>query len=722
MLCLTRVRLIAFGRFREADFVLRPGFNLILGANEAGKSTFAAAIAGVIFGFRRERERYLPWEGGDRYEAEVTFAYADRHMSIARDFHTDRVRAVERRGDTVTWRFEGKASPAGRSSEREEYLAKIESIWGFSEGDIFGNSVFVGQRDLPVVGTANLGSRLQQLLSGFAEMDYDGVVADLERELYSLTRKQGGRSRDRELEEVRGRLAELGRQWQSARESLAEIQKREAAVAELAGWVAVARADLEKGRHYLGRVRHYHELAMRRTQLESDFSRIDGERLKVEKLLGKQEELEEKLAGHGDVISLSDEFPVAAHACREAAAKLAGLEAEVREAEAEAGPRGNFGGGRVLVAFVVIWFVAGVGIYGYPALLAPLLLGALALSVVAVVRSVRQRQEWRIVASRRAGRVEALRAEIASLAGIMADWESRFPGINEFTAVDGGARKADFHAMKRLQGELAQVGSALGVLPDHDSLVARGRDLTRELAVIGERLEAVTATGFHCLSAEEFVAAEEKVQRLEAELGDKERLCREQEQDLAVLRRTALDLGYIEDEGSELREKEARLVRRVAALQLAIELLRETLDEYRTTYLSRFAREVGGRFCTLTAGRYGEVAVDADFNLQVVAGGKLRPVSTLSCGAEDQAYLAIRIGLGSILSRGKNLPFFLDDPLVNFDSGRRAAALHSLNLLARDHQVLLFVHDDRYGRVKGTDDWHKITLQQGRDDGQLHLL
>ncbi|MRR39177.1 nuclease SbcCD subunit C, partial [bacterium] len=93
------------------------------------------------------------------------------------------------------------------------------------------------------------------------------------------------------------------------------------------------------------------------------------------------------------------------------------------------------------------------------------------------------------------------------------------------------------------------------------------------------------------------------------------------------------------------------------------------------------------------------------------------------CGVQDQAYLASRLALGGILSRGRKLPFLLDDPLVNFDDERKTAVVTALNLIASGHQVILFVHDERYLRLKGADLWNRIRIdRKGKPDGQLHLL
>lgn len=722
MLCFTRLKLGAFGRFRDEEYVLRPGFNLVCGNNEAGKSTFAAAIAGVIFGFRRERDRYLPWNDGSRWEAEVAFTYGDREVVISRDFLTDKVRAVERVAGDIGWRFEGKVSPAGRSSEREEYLAKIEEYWGFCEGDIFRNSVYVGQRDLSIDGDGSLSGRLQQLLSGFSEMDYDAVVADLEKELYSVTKRPGGRAKDRELEDVRARLAEVALLWQQGQDALSELVKREMALAELSAWLVTANADMEKGRLYLEKVGQYHQLAARRTGLEEEFVRIDHEREKVQRLAEKKEELEQRLQSMGSIAGLPDDFPAALQSFMDGRAKLAGLEEDSRSADSAA--TGASRSDRLLFLLLLpLWLAAGGGWYLYPRKGLVVVVAAAVVTLLLAVPVMRRSQERHVLASRRAGRLDALNAEIFSLREAASSFQGRFPGLGETDSVNAARLIEKFHVTKRVKDELSQVQSALRVLPEPAALVGRVRELTRELAVVGERMEGIVGKGFPLLTPDEFLAAEEKVRRLDSEIREKEKAFRTLEQEVAVNRRTSLDLGTIEDEGEELRAREVRLTRRVAALQLAVDLMKETLDEYRSTYLVRFAQEVKGKLSTLTAGRYREAFFDAAFNLSLAAAGELRSAAVMSCGVQDQAYLASRLALGGILSRGKKLPFLLDDPLVNFDRDRRTAALQTLNQIARDHQVLLFVHDDHYARAKGNERWHKIMLNEGRDDGgQLHLL
>ncbi|MGH2488798.1 MAG: AAA family ATPase, partial [Candidatus Limnocylindria bacterium] len=71
-----RVTARAFGPFRDATLELRPGLSVVVGPNEAGKSSWHAALRVALTGRRRGRggrtaedreleEQYRPWDDAD---------------------------------------------------------------------------------------------------------------------------------------------------------------------------------------------------------------------------------------------------------------------------------------------------------------------------------------------------------------------------------------------------------------------------------------------------------------------------------------------------------------------------------------------------------------------------------------------------------------------------------------------------------------------------------
>ena len=91
----------------------------------------------------------------------------------------------------------------------------------------------------------------------------------------------------------------------------------------------------------------------------------------------------------------------------------------------------------------------------------------------------------------------------------------------------------------------------------------------------------------------------------------------------------------------------------------------------------------------LTAGQWDSLVLQEDGALQLreAKSGLLRPLASLSRGTQDQAWLALRLALASLLLP-PDTPLILDDALLTFDQGRTRAALELLRRLKR--QVLLF--------------------------------
>ena len=85
----------AFGRLRDQTLDLAPGMNVIFGPNEAGKSTWHAALYAGLCGMRRARgrarsedsafqERHRPWDG-EGWEVGATIALNDRRVVLRHD-------------------------------------------------------------------------------------------------------------------------------------------------------------------------------------------------------------------------------------------------------------------------------------------------------------------------------------------------------------------------------------------------------------------------------------------------------------------------------------------------------------------------------------------------------------------------------------------------------------------------------------------------------------
>jgi DNA repair exonuclease SbcCD ATPase subunit len=81
---LHELSIAGFGRLINTKFTFRPGLNLIIGPNEAGKSTLLTAIFSVLYGFfdsgsitnahRKLLDAYRPWDTSTTYRGALTFS------------------------------------------------------------------------------------------------------------------------------------------------------------------------------------------------------------------------------------------------------------------------------------------------------------------------------------------------------------------------------------------------------------------------------------------------------------------------------------------------------------------------------------------------------------------------------------------------------------------------------------------------------------------------
>ena len=82
-----------FGKLSDFDYDFKDNLNLIFGNNGWGKSTFAAFLKVMFYGFDndarripdKERNRYKPWQGGV-YGGSITFKVGDKLYILTRTF------------------------------------------------------------------------------------------------------------------------------------------------------------------------------------------------------------------------------------------------------------------------------------------------------------------------------------------------------------------------------------------------------------------------------------------------------------------------------------------------------------------------------------------------------------------------------------------------------------------------------------------------------------
>src|SRR5947209_18232411 len=101
---LTRIQIEGFGSLQAMDLRFRPAMNLVVGPNEAGKSTLQEAIVTGLYGLHSSNsarttlveraDRWRPWQGGD-FGLALEFALEDgTQLRVERGLDRETVRLL----------------------------------------------------------------------------------------------------------------------------------------------------------------------------------------------------------------------------------------------------------------------------------------------------------------------------------------------------------------------------------------------------------------------------------------------------------------------------------------------------------------------------------------------------------------------------------------------------------------------------------------------------
>ena len=127
-------------------------------------------------------------------------------------------------------------------------------------------------------------------------------------------------------------------------------------------------------------------------------------------------------------------------------------------------------------------------------------------------------------------------------------------------------------------------------------------------------------------------------------------------------------------------------------------LLEESKAALSTRYLDGMQDSFAEFLSMLVGDEAPESMMDDGFEVRLQGGGRARSMESFSRGWRDAVQFCIRLSLTEALfAEGEEKPFLLlDDPFVNLDDSRMAAARRMLNQLAEQYQIVYMVcHKDR---------------------------
>lgn len=284
---LKSLRMVNFRRFLDKTIEFGPGFNLIVGPNESGKTSIHQAIILALYGLERSREtlsreRAQSWLNDAECLLELSLEVNGVEYRIARSISSGGVRLEKR--DAQSGEFSVEADNAsGVSGWVAEHI-------GVRDVQLFNRSVSICQADLKKVSEWKSREHvLEEILYGDGQVTPEAALSCL-RDFEATIEKQRGGNRtgklpeaEEELKEVESELADAKRRAAHLESVREEIVKLETDLPELEKRVGELERFLKRARERAALLKHIQEVEKRLRELEEAHRRVQAAAVTIEK-------------------------------------------------------------------------------------------------------------------------------------------------------------------------------------------------------------------------------------------------------------------------------------------------------------------------------------------------------------------------------------------------------------------------------------------------------
>jgi DNA repair exonuclease SbcCD ATPase subunit len=695
---ITRIQLRAVGRHRDLDIELSPGFTIIRGPNEAGKSTIQRGLELALFrkptASTAELEALRSWgiAEDDRSFTRLEFVADDENPdgspqrgTLEKEFRGQRGRvSLEYGGETFT-----------DPSRAEEIIANLT---GIPTEAFFRSTASIRHEELEQLDRDEgaLRDRLQASIGGGdkGSSRAKGRIEDAIRGLKSKGDKNPGRLKIAEEAVARAEIA-----LKNGEASLQKLESDRDVLAQARDARLRAETSLAESRNMLEAARQGERLRTDRAVIAERFERLRQASEAQQRLQDLEAEPERPMALLREQLDRMRTLQSRVSVMQESLRDVAAPEPEPDEPEPSFMREGAITAG--FGCFAIVAIIVGSATMLIPAILLGILgmIGAVLVGLrfwerrsvalnVRRINGVRERDRT-VRRQSRVGTEEGLRVAQSGVHNIL-----RELGVTDIAAAE---RLLTTEQTRRQEVATLQVQVSALLAGQSPGKVSELRD--RTALELEQKTAALQALG---PAASDARARE----RLEAEVRDRhaalERTRDAEAGAIARLDANPVDAEQVAGEAERLvtwRDQLGALRRRVRIYETTLAAI-QAAESMTMRKATRFLeQQVGRDIARLTGGRYRRVSIDdqtLDIQVWAPERGNWVAASQLSKGTIDQVFLAARIGLVRLVTQDRRPPLVLDDPFVTFDDTRAARAALLLRELSADFQVIYLACSNRY--------------------------
>ncbi len=702
-----KIEIVSFGKLKNAVLNASKGINILSAPNESGKTTLAAFIKFVFYGFagtrtkslqENERKLYTPWDNSVS-EGSIFIKADNKAYKIHRLCGTSGKETCEitelSSGNTV---FSGKVPG--------------EVFFGVGEA-VFARSLFFKQLTLPQSEDGIVAERLRNIaISADEEVGTQKAIKRLNDCKNELKGKMGNgliptaeRERD-SLEEALAASESMRRDSNEIRENIKLRTKKMEEVAEKLASLEAESENIDKYEAYL-RLKNLKKLSQEEKLAQNEYNEASA-KLKQHpdsnifgSLTAKNGEL---VAQQRNYEMLSRDLESSKNALievkSESADSLALQEAKTAYSALTKKTKLFFG-----LAFVIT--AIGVGLLFLDKILG---ISCLALGICGVVFPV-------VFSFKKNGILkEAGFENISDLEKALDDFkalEFRAQEIQNRIAQQEKSLDLCKEKLENLKSQLNAEIEKYSDIQEGDNrekieyILSASSEISEKKAIWQAKKSALE----NALSGIDPQALAEKAKGAYPPERDKNNVEKElrfygtQYKSLAdlngqnELEYTALearsgDPAVLTGKLESINARISQLNLKYKAYETAIRLINESADYMKSMVMPTLSRKADEYFCVSTGGKYSSLELDTKLSMSFGEDFR-RSCDYLSAGTRDSAYLSLRLALADVLFEGCGVPMLLDDAFVRMDNERLDYMSKALSKAAEKHQVFIFTHGER---------------------------
>lgn len=704
-----KIEIVAFGKLKNVFVSAKDGINILSAPNESGKSTLAAFIKFVFYGFAgarmqnltdNERKLYTPWDN-EISEGSVAISADGERYIVHRRFASSGKETVE-----ITNRATGKNEFAGE--------VPGEVFFGVSE-EIFARTLFFRQLTTPQSKDEILADRLRNIaISADEQVGTKKAVSKLTEAKNELKGKAGNglipksqRERD-DLEEKITESADLRREVIRLRE---DIKKRSVTVSdakEKLKALSAERKNIEKYEAML-RLRNINRLTVEENAAREEYAdasaglkrQADGGVFGI--LSSKNAEL---VAEQRNCNNIAYSLKAAEETAEELQDQRCMDASDAKTAEKLIKSAETLS----KVLFVLAAVAAAAGIFVYLAYhnIAGFLGIALAIALAACggvylgkpasfakelgLKNTAELKEEMLRLPSLELEIKGAESRVTSLRG--AYDESRARCILLKNELDGEISK---YADVSGADYPAQIQHILEVSAESGEKLAVWRAKKNELSAATEGIDLDGLAEEAC-GAKEPEREKGKVDREIAfytqQYEQLSALNRNDELQIAALEAKIGDPATMVGKRDALNGRIEELTLKHKAYETAIRFIDEASDYMKSMVAPRIGERADEYFNAATGGKYSNFEIDTRLSMSYETDFR-RSCDYLSAGTRDSAYLSLRLALADMLFGGCGVPVLLDDAFVRIDDSRLRMMAGAISEAAKKHQIFILTHGER---------------------------